>query len=79
MKRRKWAESALLTLGIFALLTAAAALLDDGWWADMTASGKSAAGWALGGLFGAALLLYLGKGCAALWRILIVRFSVSRA
>jgi len=79
MNRRKWGINALLVLGLFALLTAAAALLDDGWWAETTASAENMAGWALAGLFGAGLLLYLGKGFVALWRILTIRFLVTRA
>lgn len=78
MKQKKWQKNLLFTLGLFTLLTAAAALLDDGWWAKTTESAGSMTGWALGGLFGAALLLYLIKGAAALYRILIVRFLVMR-
>lgn len=79
MNRKKRGIDALLAAGLFALLTAAAALLEDGWWAETTASVENVAGWVLRGLFGAALLLYLGKGCAALWRILAIRFLVTRA
>ena len=63
MKQKKWQKNLLFTLGLFTLLTAAAALLDDGWWAKTTESAGSMTGWALGGLFrrGAASLSY--KGC----------------
>lgn len=76
MKRKKFLVNLALVLLIFILLTAISALFDADWLGNTFSTAEEALGWAVGGLFGAVLLLYIGKGLLALARLLIARFAI---
>ncbi|MEL7610270.1 MAG: hypothetical protein AAGU74_12330 [Bacillota bacterium] len=78
MKQRSGLKFILCVFLIFIALTGAAAILDDGWLEKTFSSIEGAGGWILGGLFGAIILFYLGKGIVFVLPIMIIRFGIGR-
>lgn len=78
MKFKQRKQNLLMTGLTFLAMSIVSALLDHDWLEKTTSSAKTVFGWVVGGLFGAAILTYIGKGMLSLWRIMTIRFCIAR-